>query len=173
MDMTLVIQSKSGQRKTIPIKPGIHIVGRRMDCDLRIPHILVSRKHCRIINEDDQVRVQDLGSANGTFVNNERIMESVVQAGDKLAVGGFKFFVQFGGKPEHIEPESEEGSEQRSSVGQDESSHLAADETRPLHPKGEQADQQEEDDLFGGGDDLSNLEPLAGDFDLDDSFPNS
>ena len=66
----------------------------------------VSRKHCRIVHQDDKTTVQDLGSANGTYLNSERVMEAVVNAGDRLIIGGIAFTVQIDGVPDKIEPPS-------------------------------------------------------------------
>ena len=104
MAATLVIFSNSGQRKDIALKSGINTLGRRPDCDVRIPRMTVSRKHCRIVQKDGETIVQDLGSANGTFVNSQRIMEAVVSAGDLISVGAITFTLQVDGKPDNISP---------------------------------------------------------------------
>src|SRR5262245_19562407 len=53
------------------------LIGRGDDCDLRLPpsygHADVSRHHCLIEIEPETVRIRDLGSRNGTFVNGEKI----------------------------------------------------------------------------------------------------
>ena len=104
MEANLVLFRGDGQLKAIPLKKGVNILGRRTDCDVRIPEGIVSRKHCRIVKSEDSLTVQDLGSANGTFVNSERIMEATIQAGDRLTVGSIIFTVQIDGKPEKIQP---------------------------------------------------------------------
>ena len=102
MAVNLIIFSKSGRRKDITLDDGVTIVGRRPDCDIRIPLLYVSRKHCRFIRKEDQTVVQDLGSANGTFLNSERIMEAVVSPGDKVGVGSVTFTIQIDGEPSEI-----------------------------------------------------------------------
>ena len=99
MAVNLVFFSKNGRRKDIELGDGVTILGRRPDCDIRIPLLYVSRKHCRFIRKEDQTVVQDLGSANGTFLNSERIMEAVVAPGDKVGVGSVTFTVQIDGQP--------------------------------------------------------------------------
>ena len=106
MPTNLIIFSKKGHRKDVPLKSGVSIIGRRPDCDIRIPLLFVSRKHCRIIRQENKVVVQDLGSANGTFVNSERIMEAVVQAGDILSIGSISFTIQVNGLPKEITPKA-------------------------------------------------------------------
>ena len=102
MAVNLVFYSKNGRRKDITLDDGVTIVGRRPDCDIRIPLLYVSRKHCRFIRKEEQTVVQDLGSANGTFLNSERIMEAVVGPGDKVGVGSVTFTVQIDGEPSEI-----------------------------------------------------------------------
>jgi pSer/pThr/pTyr-binding forkhead associated (FHA) protein len=55
----------------------ICLVGRAVDCDIRIPtdalHTDVSRYHCRIEIDSSRATIHDLGSLNGTFVNGEII----------------------------------------------------------------------------------------------------
>jgi pSer/pThr/pTyr-binding forkhead associated (FHA) protein len=52
-------------------------VGRATDCDLQLPsdepHRIISRHHCRLDIDPPVVRVRDLGSRNGTFVNGRNI----------------------------------------------------------------------------------------------------
>ena len=102
MAVNLVFFTKKGLRKDVPLSNGVTVLGRRPDCDVRIPVGYVSRKHCRIINRQDKTLVQDLGSANGTFINSQRIMEAVINAGDRLSVGPMVFTVQIDGKPAEI-----------------------------------------------------------------------
>lgn len=48
-----------------------------------------SRKHCAIYQEDGKCLIDDLGSANGTFVNETRIFEKTeLHDGDKINIGG-------------------------------------------------------------------------------------
>jgi pSer/pThr/pTyr-binding forkhead associated (FHA) protein len=55
------------------------IVGRSSDCDLKIPtspfFVSVSRHHCLFDVDPPSIRVRDLGSLNGTFINGARIGE--------------------------------------------------------------------------------------------------
>ena len=95
----LIYFNRDGQIRKIAIRKGTTVLGRRPDCDVRIPKPYVSRKHCRIVLEGDVPMVQDLGSANGTFVNREKIMEASVHPGDRLRVGPVTFTFQINGEP--------------------------------------------------------------------------
>jgi len=51
----------------------------------------VSREHCVIRREGSRVKVQDLGSLNGTLVNGEKVVESALDHGDKIFIGNTDF----------------------------------------------------------------------------------
>lgn len=77
------------------------MLGRREDCDLRIPIADVSRKHCRIVISGSTATVEDMGSSNGTFVNGRKIHGSMeLEPGDSLQIGPIVFVVQIDGDPE-------------------------------------------------------------------------
>lgn len=48
-------------------------IGRGKEATLTLPHALISRLHCEITERDGTLIVRDLGSLNGTYVNNQRI----------------------------------------------------------------------------------------------------
>src|ERR1043165_3424147 len=96
------VMFKGGQRKEFDLAGENTIIGRREDCGLRIPVNDVSRAHCQVIIKDDQVTVKDLGSANGTFINDRRVTQQTLRPGDVLKVGPVAFTVQINGKPAEI-----------------------------------------------------------------------
>ena len=49
------------------------IIGRDVDCDIRLVGPGVSRRHCAVLVDPPFICVRDLGSLNGTFVNGENI----------------------------------------------------------------------------------------------------
>jgi pSer/pThr/pTyr-binding forkhead associated (FHA) protein len=67
------------------------LVGRGKGSKLRLQHPLVSRQHCEIFEVDGQLKVRDLGSLNGTFVNNEKITEAALPSGQLLTIGAVTF----------------------------------------------------------------------------------
>jgi predicted component of type VI protein secretion system len=78
--------------KIIPLATRKFLIGREQDCHLRPNSELVSRHHCALWVDDFSVRVRDLGSTNGTFVNNQRVRgELVLEAGDHIRVGKLDF----------------------------------------------------------------------------------
>ena len=50
----------------------------------------VSRRHAEFRRRDDQFLVRDVGSLNGTYVNRQRVEETLLAAGDELQIGKFK-----------------------------------------------------------------------------------
>ncbi len=99
MSVKLVMFNSKGQRRAFKLVEEETVIGRAQDCGLRIPLIDVSRKHCLMIVRQGQVRLRDLGSTNGTYVNNKRINEAVLQAGDRLTIGPVTLTIQVNGKP--------------------------------------------------------------------------
>ncbi len=69
------------------------IIGRSSKADVQIDQEAVSRNHCKIINTGNAVLLRDMGSTNGTYVNDEMIDEYVLRDGDFIKVGRciFKF----------------------------------------------------------------------------------
>lgn len=63
------------------------IIGRCPDADITLNDRWVSRRHCVVEEQAGRLLVRDLGSKHGTFVNDGRVMESVLLPGDKLNVG--------------------------------------------------------------------------------------
>ena len=70
------------------------VVGRAVTSDIPVYDPTVSRRHAELSLVDGGVRVQDLGSSNGTFVNGTRIGQTVVSGGDVVTFGKVAFKVQ-------------------------------------------------------------------------------
>ncbi len=84
----LVIQSGKLQGKRLLLPAKEMVVGRDEDCDLRIGSATVSRKHCVIKNSAEGILVTDLGSQNGTLVNDVPIKApTLLREGDVLRIG--------------------------------------------------------------------------------------
>ena len=82
-DWALITEDVSIENKNIAIT-GKMIVGREKTCDIFIPKDEVSSRHAEIEVAGEFLRVKDLGSANGTFLNGERIEQAAASAGDEL-----------------------------------------------------------------------------------------
>jgi len=109
MEITLVMFKPDGQRRDFTLTGSKMVIGRGEECDLRVPVLSVSRIHCELaVSEDGELTARDLASSNGTYVNNNRVDEAVLKAGDHLTIGPSVFTVQVDGKPEHITPVKDE-----------------------------------------------------------------
>lgn len=85
----------------IPLPLGRFLIGREEDCQLRPNSELISRHHCVFTNDDFTLRLRDLGSTNGTFVNGERLRGgAMLKSGDRVAVGKIEFEVLVGSEAE-------------------------------------------------------------------------
>ena len=84
-----------GRGRTVPLGAGDHLVGRSPECALRLEGRSISRRHALIRIGADGASVQDLGSANGTFVNGRRAAETTaISPGDEVKFGDHAFRVR-------------------------------------------------------------------------------
>jgi hypothetical protein len=81
---------------TYVLSPGQTTLGRHPESDIFLDDVTVSRQHCRLIWENDQLVVEDAGSTNGTYVNEARVDKAVLYPGDGVLVGRFHFVVARG-----------------------------------------------------------------------------
>jgi pSer/pThr/pTyr-binding forkhead associated (FHA) protein len=63
------------------------IVGRDETCDIRILAKSVSREHCAIEQDGEDLVLRDLGSTGGTYLNGSRVEKVRLQDGMEIAVG--------------------------------------------------------------------------------------
>lgn len=63
--------------KEIPLYTGPNILGRDPTSGILIDHATVSRRHARVTIEDERATLEDLGSKNGTFIDENRITASI------------------------------------------------------------------------------------------------
>ncbi len=90
----LIIRSGnlSGRKLVLPEEE--IVIGRDDDCKIRLTSADVSRRHCRILPTNKGMIVRDLESRNGTFVNEEPVVEALLlKAGDQLRIGPMIFEV--------------------------------------------------------------------------------
>jgi hypothetical protein len=86
------ILEKKGKRFEYAVPEGNMIVGRDRKSDISIDDTNVSRHHMTVMRRVDEVTIRDLGSRNGTFVNNERVTEAKLRAGDIVRMGNLSLF---------------------------------------------------------------------------------
>jgi len=98
MSHRLVIQRRGRRPQVFRILQPAVIIGRGKGTDLLLPDISVSRQHARVDRVgEDQHKIVDLGSQNGTKVNGKKITEQALKPGDELQIG--KFFLTYEYKP--------------------------------------------------------------------------
>lgn len=98
MKISLVVASGVHQGKAIPVPGAKFLIGRDPQCQLRPASQAISKQHCAVLVRDGKVFVQDFGSTNGTFVNDEQLeanTEREIAAGERLRVGPLDFTIQF------------------------------------------------------------------------------
>lgn len=70
------------------------VVGRARECDLYLAVAHLSRRHARLFFDASALWVEDLNSANGTFLNGRRVERARLRAGDELAFDTLVFVVR-------------------------------------------------------------------------------
>jgi len=91
------IVSPVEKKRTFTVRLPI-LLGRGDEAKFRIQHDLVSRRHCELFERQGWVYVRDLGSTNGTFLNDEQVpvsTKTVVPPGGIVRVGGLSFAVDY------------------------------------------------------------------------------
>jgi hypothetical protein len=88
----LVVRSGGGRAgETFPLDQNRVSIGRSPDCEIFLDDVTVSRRHAVVTKEAaDEIRIEDLGSLNGTFLNRKRIERGVLTDGDELQIGKYK-----------------------------------------------------------------------------------
>jgi pSer/pThr/pTyr-binding forkhead associated (FHA) protein len=68
------------------------VFGRRPDCDQVLDYPMVSAQHARLRRARGELVIEDLGSANGTFLNGRRVAGPTrVKPGDRIGLGTYTF----------------------------------------------------------------------------------
>ena len=77
----------SGSERLVPIEKPRILLGRSGDSDVVLVDAQASATHCRIEQNGDVYRIDDLESANGTWLNGQRVKSRRLQPGDVIGVG--------------------------------------------------------------------------------------
>lgn len=84
---TLIITLPDGRIKKHTVSGGVHVMGRDPSCDIILDDLSASRRHAVMRYEDDRYVVQDLGSKNGTLVNDQKIDTKRLSHLDDILIG--------------------------------------------------------------------------------------
>ena len=89
MEAHFTVLSGPFRGQTFPIPRGKFILGREHDCHLVLDTNSVSRHHCVLLMDDFTLRIRDLASKNGTFINRDltRVGERILAHGDRVRLG--------------------------------------------------------------------------------------
>jgi class 3 adenylate cyclase len=87
MPYQLQITPSVGKRWSYAVDKPLVKIGRSPHCDVVIDDPLVSREHCVVQVKPEGLFVEDLASANGTLVNDQRVTQVPLSAGDKIRLG--------------------------------------------------------------------------------------
>jgi serine/threonine protein kinase len=71
------------------------VVGRSRKADLYVNSPRLSRLHCAVRRSNSRFTLEDLGSANGTFLNGQRVKQAFLRPGDIVQVGGVAIRIDF------------------------------------------------------------------------------
>src|ERR1051326_4903997 len=96
----LHIRSGSRTAQVLDLPPGLTRMGRHPDNELTLDDSTVSGRHCEVLYQDGIVRVRDLASTNGTYIDGQKIQEAVLMAGQVLVVGSVTMALE--STPVHI-----------------------------------------------------------------------
>jgi EAL domain-containing protein (putative c-di-GMP-specific phosphodiesterase class I) len=105
-----VLESKLGEDGSLqrtPLAPLPFRIGRAAGLELSLHSSHVSKTHAEIFSDGLALRVRDLGSRNGTFLNREPVKDSALHDGDVLHVGDYEFRVARDVAPDDDTPDDE------------------------------------------------------------------
>jgi pSer/pThr/pTyr-binding forkhead associated (FHA) protein len=88
--------------RTFYVDEPVISIGRLESNDIRLEDPFVSRHHCLIRNEGGQYMIEDLHSANGTYVDRERVKASSLKEGSIIQIGASRFLFRL---PEDVRSE--------------------------------------------------------------------
>ena len=93
----LLVLSNNFFGKSFILKKLETIIGRDQNCDITIKDSLISKKHCKIVNDDNQFKMEDLDSTNSTYLNGKLLKKSAnITYGDRIIIGDtiLRFFLE-------------------------------------------------------------------------------
>ncbi len=99
--MRLIVKKEGEGEKEYKLDKDVIHLGRGMDCEVPLTDTIVSRKHAIITHNllSDEWAIQDNGSSNKTYLNNEVIIRSALKTGDEIRIGSFNIEVDLENSP--------------------------------------------------------------------------
>ncbi len=91
----LIVQPLPGAPFDYGVTEEVTVIGRSSSCDLTLPSRYVSRQHARIVERDGQLWIEDLGSHNGTLLNQKPLAApTLLEIGDRIQIGHFSLSLE-------------------------------------------------------------------------------
>lgn len=90
----LIVCPGTAQAREVVLKVGVNSIGRAPANDVTIDDGSVSGCHCQLIVSDDTFHIRDVGSTNGTFVNDAPISETDLATGHRIQLGSVQLMFE-------------------------------------------------------------------------------
>jgi hypothetical protein len=90
----LVIKSPGFENGVIELNLGVNRLGRNPKNDFHLDHSTISATHCEVVLNEEGVTVRDCDSTNGTFLDDRRVKEAKLSAGQTLRLGDVELLVE-------------------------------------------------------------------------------
>jgi FOG: FHA domain len=86
--MWLLSQGAISEKLPFRLKPGSYLVGRSAKCDIPLQDSSISRRHARLVVQlDGTVKITDLASRNGLYLNDKLVESAILADGDRIRLG--------------------------------------------------------------------------------------
>ena len=85
--MWLIVRSGPDAGTAVEIEDAPIVLGRQQGCDLVVRDARASRRHLELTPEDGGLRLRDLGSANGTYLDGRKVGEASLEGGEEIRIG--------------------------------------------------------------------------------------
>jgi pSer/pThr/pTyr-binding forkhead associated (FHA) protein len=102
---SLVLRCSSAPFVEFSLEDISYTLGRSPQCEIVLNHPTISRRHAELLVSEASVMVRDLGSLNGTFINEQRVREHMLLPNQLVHFGSVAFVLDL--KEEHDDPDEE------------------------------------------------------------------
>ncbi len=91
--LKILIKLKDKELKTIETDKPLLTIGRNDNNDIYINNLGISKKHAKIFRQGDTYIIEDLGSTNGTLLNNKPVKQAPLASNDVVTIGKYTFLL--------------------------------------------------------------------------------
>jgi len=90
----LLLDSNPSQNLKFFLNKGENVIGRSDSVDIFLNDVTVSRKHCSIVINENNLIIEDFDSTNGIYLNHNLITtKEILKSGDKIQIGKYLFIL--------------------------------------------------------------------------------